>query len=135
VHESAWEKTAAWTTVEQPTYSISYSNLKASISAEDAEQGLIRVFKADDAAKASVSHSLPYEDKINGKQVYWYYQVTEGNLMLSVDAYGAKASAVDKSLFKYVVIGKDVIASLEDKGISKASLMDMSYEDLVKITK
>jgi hypothetical protein len=130
ITKSDWQSAPAWNKVEQPTYSIYTSNIKGDISAESAEQGLIRVFKTPSGDHSSPI-ALPFEETVNGQKQYWYYQVTEGNVMIAVDVYGSKAiTPADQSQFQLVVVNKDAISSFEGKGTSRANLMDLSYDKI-----
>jgi hypothetical protein len=125
--QSDWQSATAWNKVEQPTYSIYTSNIKGDISAENAEQGMVRVFKS--TGKNAVPVALPFEETVDGQKQYWYYQVTEGNVMVAVDAYGSKAvNPADQTQFKLVILNKDVLSSFEEKGTSRADIMNMSYD-------
>jgi hypothetical protein len=125
VSESEWQKDLSWTYVERPTRSIFYTNIKADISEETAEKGLVRVFKFSDSG---APQSLPFEETVNGQKNYWYYQVTEGNIMISVDVYGSKNNPATSSLFKSVVLSKDAVANFETQGKTRAKLMAMPVE-------
>ena len=136
VNESDWQKGSEWAGVEQPQYSIYYTNIKAdAITADAAEKGMIRVFKIDNSGKSTESVALPFEETKGSQKFYWYYQVTEGNIMISVDIYGSKENPADKSLFKYVVLSNEVVDGFEKKGTSKSDLMRMSYDGITEATK
>ena len=130
ITESEWQGSLSWTSVERPTYSIFFTTIKSDISAETAEAGIVRVFKSSANGK---QQSLPFEETVNGQKYYWYYQVTEGTVMIAVDAYGSKTNPADASLFKTVVLNKDAVTSLEAKGNSRARLMDMSVESITAV--
>lgn len=130
--ESNWEAAQKWTSVEQPNFTVYYFNAKANISEETSSQGLIKVFKTSDTGTLT-ARALPFEETVNGNKYYWYYQVTEGNIMIMIDAYGSKTNPAEKSLFKYMVLDKNTLTNLEAKGISKADLMTMSLEKMKTI--
>ena len=135
VNESGWQAASEWAGVEQPQYSIFYSNIKVSaISADASEKGMVRIFKINDSGKSSESTALPFEETIGSAKYYWYYQVTEGNIMLSVDVYGSKTNPAEKSLFKYVILSNEVVDGFEKKGTSKSDLMSMSYQGITEAT-
>jgi hypothetical protein len=135
VNESGWQSTKEWVGVEQPQYSIFFTNIKAAaITAEASEKGMVRVFKINDSG-TSESTTLPFEETIGSAKYYWYYQITEGNIMISVDVYGSKINPAEKSLFKYVILSNDVVDGFEKKGTSKSDLMSMSYQRLTEATK
>ncbi|MFL5772648.1 MAG: hypothetical protein ACJ75F_05795 [Flavisolibacter sp.] len=130
ITESEWQGNLSWTSVERPTYSIFFTTIKSDISAETADAGIVRVFKSSANGK---QQSLPFEETVNGQKYYWYYQVTEGTVMIAVDAYGSKNNPADASLFKTVVLNKDAVTSLVAKGNSRAGLMDMSVETITAV--
>ena len=126
--ESGWETATDWTAVEQSNYSVYYTTFKSdNITADVADNGLIRVFKADEKGNTI---SLPFEETKGSQKLYWYYQVTEGNIMVAVDVYGGKADPTTSAQFKNVVFSQEAIGSFESKGINKADLMMKSYESL-----
>ncbi|MBO9572200.1 MAG: hypothetical protein J7497_08335 [Chitinophagaceae bacterium] len=125
--ESDWNKNLSWTKVELPSHTVFYTNIKTNISAETETQGLIRVFKS---SNSSTSQSLPFEEAIEGQKYYWYYQVTEDNVMISVDVYGSKDNPATESSFKSVVLSKEAVANLEAKGNTKSRLMTIPLETL-----
>jgi len=136
VSESDWQAGNEWTGVEQPQFSIFYTNIKAaSITADAAEKGMIRVFKINNSGTSSESIALPFEETNGAQKNYWYYQVTEGNIMISVDVYGSKTNPAEKSLFKYVILSNEVVDGFEKKGTSKSDLMSMSYQGITDATK
>lgn len=125
IAQSGWQGSLAWSSVELPSHSVFYTNIKTDISAETAEQGLVRVFKA---TASGTPQSLPFEETVNGHKYYWYYQVTEGNLMISVDVYGSQQNPAEGSLFQSVVLSKTALAGFEAKGSSRSKLMNMPFE-------
>jgi hypothetical protein len=131
ISESEWQANTSWTAVERPSHSVFFTNIKSDISVETAEQGLIRVVKTNGAGNSV--QSLPFEENINGVRHYWYYQVTEGNVMIAVDVYGSKNNPAEKSLFKSVVLTKDAVAEQETKGNTKAQLMSMPVETITAL--
>ena len=136
VNESDWKAGNEWAGVEQPQYSIFYTNIKAgAVNAEAAEKGMIRVFKINNSDNVSESVALPFEETNGSQKFYWYYQVTEGNIMISVDVYGSKTNPAEKSLFKYVVLSHEVVDGFEKKGTSKSDLMRMSYDGITEAIK
>ena len=132
VIESDWVATSAWNTVDQPSHSVSYTNVKADVTAEAAENGLVRVFKSSTTNPSSVQ-SLPFEETVNGNKYYWYYQITEGNILVMVDAYGDKNLPKENLLIKSVVLSSDAITNFESRGTSKADLMKMPLESISEV--
>src|SRR5688500_760491 len=47
ISESGWIANTSWTAVERPSHSVYFTNIKSDISVETAEQGLIRIVKAN----------------------------------------------------------------------------------------
>ena len=80
ITESEWIANTSWTAVQRPSHSVFFTNIKSDISVETAEQGLIRIVKANGTGNSV--QSLPFEETVNGTKYYWYYQVTEGNVMI-----------------------------------------------------
>jgi hypothetical protein len=131
--ETGWQSQQNWTKVEQPSYTVFYTNLKTdAVSADAAENGLVRVFKS---GNNNTPISLPFEETVGSQKLYWYYQVTEGNIMIAVDVYGDRANPAQLQLFRHVVLDKQAIASFEAKGTSKVELMNLSYDKLVEAGK
>lgn len=126
VTESEWKGNLDWSNVELPSHSVFYTNVKTDISAETSEQGLVKIFKSS----SSNPQSLPFEENANGRKYYWYYQVTEGNVMISVDVYGSKENP--GGIFKSVVLNKEAVADFEARGYSKTELMKMPLEALTR---
>ena len=136
VNESDWQAGNEWAGVEQPQYSIYYTSIQAAaITSDAAEKGMVRVFKINDSGKSSETTALPFEETKGSEKYYWYYQVTEGNIMISVDVYGSKTNPAEKSLFKYVILSNEVVDGFEKKGTSKSDLMSMSYQGITDATK
>lgn len=128
--EIGWQSQQNWTKVEQPSYTVFYTNIKTSaVTSDAADNGLVRVFKA---GSDNTPVSLPFEETMGSQKLYWYYQVTEGNIMIAVDVYGDRSNPAQSSLFKQVVLDKQAVASFEAKDISKVELMNLSYDKLVE---
>jgi len=128
ISESEWISNTSWTSVQRPSHSVFFTNIKSDISVETAEQGLIRIVKANGTGNSV--KSLPFEETINGTRYYWYYQVTEGNVMIAVDVYGSNTNPAEGSLFKSVVLTKEAVADQETKGNTKDKLMSMPVETI-----
>jgi hypothetical protein len=125
--ESEWNKNLTWTKVELPSRTVYYTNIATAISAETETQGLVRVFKSSASSNAQ---SLPFEETVNGSKHYWYYQVSEGNIMIAVDVYGSKENPAMPDAFKSVVLTPQAVASLEVKGNTRGAVMTMPLEAL-----
>jgi hypothetical protein len=134
--ESGWEAGNTWTAIEQPTHSVYYTKINAdAVTADAADNGLIRVFKIAGSGETSSTVSLPFEETKGSQKLYWYYQVTEGTIMIAVDVYGDKTNPAQSSLFKHVVLSKDAVSKFEEKGTTKADLMELSYEKIAEVSK
>ncbi|HEX2606962.1 MAG TPA: hypothetical protein VHK91_06265 [Flavisolibacter sp.] len=132
ITESSWQKGDSWVSVQLPTHTIFHTNMAAaSISAETAENGLVRIFKTSDDGKTT--QSLPFEETVNGQKNYWYYQVTAGNIMVAVDVYGTATNPAAISSFKSVVLSKEAVATQETKGNSKEILMNLPVSAITQI--
>jgi hypothetical protein len=123
--QSDWNKNLSWNKVELPSHTVFYTNVKTNVSSETEDKGMVRVFKS---SNSSTSQSLPFEETVNNHKYYWYYQVTEGNVMISVDVYGSQQNPATTSAFKSVVLTKDAVTNLEAKGNSRTALMTMPLE-------
>lgn len=132
--EAGWTAPQQWHSAERPTYSLFYTSIKADdIKTTHAGQPFVLVFKKDNSNASSVA--LPYKE-INGAQkFYWYYDVVDGNIMVYVDVYGTKANPLTNNLFKYVVLENGTVQDMEQKGIRKKDLMQMSYKDFSALKK
>ena len=117
-----------WTKVNLPSRSIFHTNIITEISSETAEKGLVRVFKTQD--EGSTFQALPFEEIINGEKHYWYYQVNEGNIMISVDVYGSQTKPALNNMFKTIVLNKTAIENFNASGIEASILMTMSINEL-----
>lgn len=119
--------------MEQPSYTVFYTNIKADdVTSDVGDNGLIRVFKS---SNENSPISLPFEETVGTRKLYWYYQVTEGNIMIAVDVYGDRSNPAQPQLFKKVVLDKKAVASFEAKGTSKVDLMNLSYDKLMEAAK
>jgi hypothetical protein len=131
VDSIGWNPSANWEVAKQDDYSVYYFNIKDDkITNDVAENGLVLVYKKNGS---SVS-ALPVEEKASGaNSLYWYHQITEGNLMITVDAYGTSTEPASANTFKYFVITPEQLKSLEAKKYTAASLMDLSYNEVKTI--
>lgn len=128
--ESGWQSQQNWVKVEQPNHTVFYTNIKTdAVTADAADNGLVRVFKS---GNSNAPISLPFEETVGSQKLYWYYQVTEGNVMIAVDVYGDRSNPAQSQLFKHLVLDKQAIASFEAKGTSKVELMNLSYDKLMQ---
>ncbi len=135
VSESEWKSTSEWNAVDQSGRAAFFTTISApEITADAAEKGLVRVFKLNGTDQSTLV-SLPIEETSGANKNYWYYTVTDGQIMISVDVYGSTENPAAKSLFKYVVLNSEAVAEVEKKGTSKVDLMELPYEKMKLSTK
>ena len=79
------------------------------------------------------SQALPFEETNGSQKTYWYYEVSDGNIMLMADVYGDRMNPFTNSSFKYIVIGDEEMQDIQNKGITKKDLKRLSYDDLNKL--
>lgn len=130
---SDWSTISDWNTVNQQKFSVYYANIKgANIAASDADNGLVLVYMKNNTTGAIVP--LPFEEKTADYTHYWYYQVTGGNILISCDVNGAAKEPGQQFSFKYIVSSDKTVGALEQKGYSRADLMKMPYNDVMKLS-
>lgn len=123
--ETGWQSASTWDVEKQEDFSIYYINVSdAAITSEVVDDGLVLLYKND---KLSLS-SLPVEENGKTESRYWYHQVTEGNIMISVDSYGDALSPDASSNFKYFILTPEKLEELEANGQDVDSLMNLSYQ-------
>lgn len=126
VDNIGWQSSSNWEASKQENFSVYYFNIDdAKITSDVAENGLVLVYKKNGSAVAS----LPSEEKNNNSSNYWYHQVTEGNLLILCDAYGAALQPGTNNSFKYFILTPDQLKDLEAKGHSSADLMNLTYAE------
>ena len=128
ITESGWQGNLNWTEVSLPSRSVFHTSLITEISSETAEKGLVRIFKTTDGG--NTLQSLPFEETVNGEKHYWYYQVNEGNVMISVDVYGTQTKPANTNLFKSIVLNKSALEDFKSSGKNASKLMTMSLNEL-----
>ena len=117
---------------ERSTHTVFYTTLKAPDIHSSISDGSIRIYKKDHKGNIS-SRSLPFEETIGSQKTYWYYEVSDGNIMVSADVYGDRMNPFTNSSFKYIVIDDSEMQQMQIKGINKKDLKMLSYEDLAKL--
>ena len=119
---STWTAVQNWTTTEGNSQgSISDNNISAAI----ASQGLVLVY----ANTKSTPVLLPAQV---GKTNY-YYQVENGSIQINASKTDA---SFDKSQqFSYIILSKEQLQKLEEKGFSKLQLMAMDYSNVKQLNK
>ncbi len=133
IAESGWTENSDWNMVEQPSHNVYFTNIATdAITAAAADKGMVRVFKAGANGE---SVSLPFEETKGSQKLYWYYQVTEGNIMIAVDVYGSKSNPATSSQFKHIVMNQEAVSTFESNGTSRSDLMELSADELVQAGK
>ena len=95
------------------------------ITSDVVSKGLVLAFK-----KSSNSViNLPASEKSGLSAYTWYYQVAEGSIVFSADAYGLAKAPNSNQSFDYFILSEEKIKDLESKGYSKDQLMNLSYSD------
>lgn len=130
VDNNSWHTTAQWESAKQDNYSVYYFNIAdAKITSDVASDGLVLVYKK----QGGTSVAMPYEEKSGDNSVYWYHQVTDGNLLILSDSYNKASQPGADASFKYLIVTPDQLKSLDAQGHSRSNLMDMTYEQASKL--
>ena len=130
--EKGWISSAAWEVEKQEDFSIYYINVEdVAITPDVVDNGLVLLFKNDNASLSA----LPVEEDAKTSSRYWYHQVTEGNIMISVDSYGAAVAPDASSNFKYFILSPEKLKELEGKGQSIDFLMNLTYQQAAALLK
>ena len=130
--ETEWSAPVQIEKAERSNHTVFYTNIKApDITAESADE-FVRIFKKDNSGRIS-SHALPVEETNGSQKTYWYYEISEGNIMISADVYGDRINPFTNSSFKYIVIDDSDVQNIQSKGINKKDLKKLSYDDLNKL--
>jgi hypothetical protein len=123
---SAWYSSSKWDIAAQDDFSVHYINVSDDkITADVVDNGLVLVFKQNSAGIAA----LPLEEGGKAESQYWYHQVTEGNLLISADTYGAAKAPDASSTFKYFILTSQTLKTLEGNGYTLDRLMGLSYQE------
>jgi hypothetical protein len=129
---SSWASFSNWTAEPQEKYTVYSNTVNASaINGAVASKGLVLVYKKT----GNSIIALPGEEKGNGNSYFWYYQVSNGKLSITADAYGNAQAPGNAQSFKYFILTAEKLAELEGKGFSKAELMTLTYENAAAILK
>ncbi len=125
-----WQTTAKWNVANQEDFSVFYTNFKnENLTADVIDNGLVLVFKKDGN---SVS-ALPIEEGAKSNSKYWYHQVTEGNILISVDTYGGNTAPDAASSFKYFIITPQKLSDLQANGQTIDKLMNLTFAQAASI--
>ncbi|HEU4471689.1 MAG TPA: hypothetical protein VFR58_11430 [Flavisolibacter sp.] len=103
---------------------ISATSSEAAVDAAVAADGMVLVY----AKQGGSAQALPFEEKKNGKSTYWYYEVSEGSVTVNADGYDMEPQAAKDLGFRFFVLSPGQVQALEEKGHTRSSLMDLSYE-------
>src|SRR5688572_26168962 len=129
IQNSDWSTPMHVEKADRSTHTVYYTNLKAPDLSSAISDGLIRIYKKDNKGNIS-SRALPFEETNGSQKTYWYYEVSDGNIMVSADVYGERTNPFINNSFKYIVIDEADIQHMQTKGINKKELKRLSYEDL-----
>jgi hypothetical protein len=119
---ASFKPVADWKSSQQDKFRIQYGSVQDSaITADIVSNGLVLVYAKD----GNNIQSLPFQSQQS--DVFWYYQIAEGSVLVSCDVYGsAQASAPD---VRYFIFSKQKLSELEKNGRSKADLVNLSYDE------
>lgn len=127
-----WISLSNWSKQSEENYAVySHPIEDKTITSAIAEDGMVLAFKK----QGNTITALPVEEKNGDNSYFWYYQVSEGSVVINADAYGTTVMPVTAQTFTYYVISADQLKELEQKGYSKAELMRLNYETARKVIK
>jgi hypothetical protein len=133
--ESGWNPSTDWISSKHADSTVYSTNIQtAAVTADAIQNGLVRIFKMNNNSEAP-STKLPFEEKAGAISQFWYYQVSEGNIMILIDVSGSNTNPAEKSLFKYVVLSGNAVKEIGKKGTSRGDLMSLSYDKLKELIK
>jgi hypothetical protein len=119
---SAWKSVDNWTSTKQENSTAFSTRITDNaLTSDNVSNGLVLVYKQE----GGVIRSLPYRDKTTAQ--YWYYQASENDITINVDAQGS-TNISDKATFRYFIVTEQKIKDLEAQGTSKLELMKMTFE-------
>jgi len=118
-----WKSVTNWTSAKGEKF-ITYTAYitDSTITSTVAKNGLVLAFVKNGAS----INAMPYQEKTTSDS-YWHYQVAEGVIIFSVDAYSPVELRSPE--LKYFVLAQDQIKHLETAGYSKTHLMQLTYEE------
>jgi hypothetical protein len=128
VQSLSWKSADDWKVANQQSFKVFYTSLSdTSITSDVVSSGMVLVYKK--SLDGTISR-LPFEEKVAGQvSNYWYYQVSEGKVLISCDNY-TNSSSVSKDNFQVVVVNKEQINSLTNKGYENSKLMELDYNQV-----
>ena len=129
--KGSWNSLTNWSTEKaDDSTTIHFSQVAdSSISATVANSGLVLVFKKN----GNTIQSLPFEDKSTG--TFWYYQISKGALRIDASDNGSSESNFNGQSFSYVIFTPEQISALDVKGKTKFDLMQLSYNEVLELSK
>jgi hypothetical protein len=134
IKESDWLQPSGWKSTQQQTYSLYFSEVKSDfITDEIVDKGLVRIFKIAGSDKNKPEVSLPFEEIKDGQKIYWYYEITPGNIMIYADVYGKQNISPENFLFKYLILNKQMVQNLNEKGIHQTDMMEFPYKKMIEL--
>jgi len=127
-----WKSLNNWSSQSEDQYTV-YSNsvTDSSITSSVASQGLVLAYKKTSSSIVT----LPSDESASSGSYFWYYQISNGNIVFSADAYGQAEKPGTSQSFAYFVISPEKLNDLQSKGYSKAQLMKLSYENAAALLK
>ena len=119
---SSWTAIQNWTTTEGSAQgSIADNNITTAVAGE----GLVLVY--------ANTKSTPVLLPARLGNTYFYYQVENGSIQINASKTDA---SFDKSQqFSYIILSKEQLQKLEEKGFSKLQLMAMDYSNVKQLNK
>ena len=134
IQNEDWSAPVEVQKADRSSHTVFYTNIKAQDINTENPGGLIRIYKKD--YKGNINpRALPYEETNGSQKTYWYYEVSDGNIMIYADVYGDRTNPFTNNSFKYIVIDDADLQQMQNKGINKKDLRRLSYEDLTKLNK
>ena len=128
----AWRAINNWSQ-QKDGNSVSYRSQQQApaISSGIASDGLVLVYQKS----GNTISSLPYEITTGAGTSSWYYQVSEGELTLINEISGMADFDASAASFSTLLFTAEKIKQLEAKGIEKADMMKLSYENAISLLK
>jgi len=127
-----WKTLNNWSSESEEKYTV-YSNSveDQNITSSVASKGLVLAYKKTSGSIAT----LPSDEKTANGSYFWYYQISNGNIVFSADAYGQAGKPGAEQNFAYFIVSPEKLKDLEAKGYSKAQVMKLSYENAAALLK
>lgn len=122
---SEWKAANNWQAV-QSNQSTTYQNRinDPALTSSVISNGLVLAY----ANNGRTVEQLPFQQSDGGNTYYWYYQVSEGVLTISVQSKNTSKTSFDSNI-AYIILTPEKIKELESKGISKGKLIEMNYTE------